>query len=334
MAEPILSNRELNRAVLARQLLLRRTRLPLRRALERVAGLQTQYAPSAYIRLWSMLEGFRIDHLTRALQRRRAVQATLMRSTIHVVSPEDFWRFAQGVGPSRNEWWARSNPGSSGEQMERVAAELRGELAGRVWHRTELDQLLRSHGGSVWTGVFVPLVRVPPSGTWERRRADLFQLAEEWLGPSTADEAAGLEHLLLRYLGGFGPARLADAASWAGVPATRLHPVAERIGLRRFRDVEGKPLLDLPRAPLPGGGIVAPVRFLPTWDAALLVHARRTLILPEEYRPLIFHSKAPHSFPTFLVDGSVRGKWRMERSGDETVLLIEPFEKLPARGLG
>jgi hypothetical protein len=176
-------------------------------------------------------------------------------------------------------------------------------------------------------GLWVDLVRVPPSGTWERRRADLFRLAEEWLGPSDQDEERGLEHLLRRYLGGFGPARLADAADWAGVPVTKLKPAAERLELRRFRDEDGKELLDLPRAPLPAADTPVPPRFLPTWDATLLVHARGTQILPERYRARIFNTKAPNSFNTFLVDGAVAGTWRLE----DGRLRLDPFQRLDAR---
>ena len=96
--------------------------------------------------------------------------------------------------------------------------------------------------------------------------------------------------------------------------------------LRRFRNEAGKELLDLPRAPLPPRDTPAPPRFLPTWDAALLVHARRKRLLPEDYRPLIFHTKAPQSFPTFTVDGAVAGKWRVERVKDKATLVLEPFE--------
>jgi Winged helix DNA-binding domain len=326
-----LSTRGLNRALLARQLLLERSELPLPRALEQVAGLQTQYAPSAYIRLWSCLRRFALDDLTRALERKQAVQATLMRSTIHIVSRQDFWPFSAGVGPSRQEWWLRVNRRQVGDaevDLDAIAKRLRTELAGRTWHRKEVDELLRSRGGSVWSGAWVELVRVPPSGTWERRRADLFTLASEWIGPSKASEEKGIEHLLRRYLRGFGPARLGDAADWAGVPTAKLRTAAERMRLRTFRDGEGKELLDVPRAPLPGD-VPAPPRFLPTWDATLLVHARRTQILPEEYRPLIFHTKAPQSFPTFLVDGAVAGKWRVERTARKATLVLEPFEGLP-----
>jgi hypothetical protein len=330
VAERVLSTRELNRALLARQLLLERSRLPLTRALERVAGLQTQYAPSAYVALWSRLDDFRRETLTRALEQRRAVQATLMRATIHIVSAGDYPLFAAAIRNSRREWWARVQRHQvEGLDMSTVAALLRKHLSDGPRRQTELTQLLQAEGFPriAWSGagMWLDMVRVPPSGTWEQRRADLYGLADEWLGRSDATEDEGLEHLVRRYLGGHGPASLNDVANWAGLPATTLRPVVERLRLRRFRDERGGELLDLPRAPLPDPDTPAPVRFLPTWDATLLVHARRTQILPEPYRPLVFNTKTPHSVSTFLVDGAVAGKWRYEKGR----VRLEPFGRLP-----
>jgi hypothetical protein len=334
VSDRVLSTRELNRALLARQLLLRMSRGGLTKAVEQVGGLQAQYAPSSYIRLWSCLEGFALADLTRALERRRLVQATLLRSTIHVVSRGDYWPFAEGIRPSRQEWWRRTHARHLGDvDVREAAADVARALGSGALHRDELLEICRRYEPSrptlVWNGLPLDLVRVPPSGTWERRRADLYATADSWLGPSGADEEAGLEHLLRRYLRGFGPARLADAASWAGVAPTALCDASERLRLRTFRDEEGKLLLDLPRAPLPAADFPAPIRFLPTWDATLLVHARRTQILPERFRPFVFNTKTPNSFPTFLVDGAVAGTWRTERSRDKATLRMEAFEPLP-----
>jgi DNA glycosylase AlkZ-like len=330
----VLGTRDLNRALLARQLLLVRSGHPLTRALEKIGGLQAQYAPSAYIGLWSRLDGFKLADLTRALERRRTVQATLLRSTIHIVSARDYWPFSDAIRRGRIEWWQRTHAKHLGPvDMEAAATSVRETLGDGVRHRDELVELCRSfdpgNGTAVWNGLPLELVRVPPSGTWERRRADLYATAESWLGPSTGDEQSGLEHLLRRYLAGFGPARLADAANWAGVDVKTLRPAVERLRLARYSDDEGKELLDLPRAPLPGGDVPAPVRFLPTWDATLLVHARRTQILPEAYRPLVFDTKTPHSVPTFVVDGAVAGKWRVERSAGKATLTLDVFAPLP-----
>ena len=330
MTEPVLSTRALNRALLARQLLLERYRGSLPSALERVAGLQTQYAPSAYVSLWSRLEGFRRDALTRALQHRHAVQATLMRSTIHIVSARDFPLFAAAIRGPRREWWRRIQRRQlEGIDMEEVARRAREFLADGPRRARELDEFLQREGypriAASSVGMWVDLVRVPPSGTWEHRRADLYGLAEDWVEASTATERQGQEHLIRRYLGGFGPASLNDIASWAGLPTTTVRSVADGLRLRRFHDEQGGQLLDLPRAPLPDPRTPAPIRFLPTWDATLLVHARRTQILPERYRDRVFTTKTPHSVSTFLLDGAVAGTWRHE-SGR---VRLEPYEPIP-----
>src|SRR2546427_8740013 len=226
--------------MLGRQLLLERSPLPLTRVLERVAGLQTQYAPSGYVSLWSRIEGFRRGALTRALERGRAVQATLMRSTIHMVSARDFALFAAAVRRGRREWWLRVQKDAATLDMDAVAARLREHLADGPVRAPRIAELLREDGfpPAAWSGAgrWVDLVRVPPSGTWEQRRADLYGLADRWVGPARATEAEGHEHLIRRYLGGFGPASPNDIASWAGLPVTMLRPALERLDLRRFRD--------------------------------------------------------------------------------------------------
>lgn len=329
MTERILTTRELNRALLARQLLLGRPRIPLVHALERVAGLQAQYAPSAYVGLWSRVEGFRREDLTRALEQRRAVQGTLMRATIHIVSARDYALFAAAVREDRREWWSRiQRKPLEGIDMKAVAGVVRAHLADGPVRASDLQKLLEAQGYArivaVSAGMWVDLVRVPPSGTWDRPRADLYALADDWLGSSLATRTKGLKHLLQRYLRGFGPASMDDLVSWSGLPPTTLRPVVNRLRLRRFRDERGGELLDLQRAPLPDPDTPAPVRFLPTWDATLLVHARRTQILPELYRPRVYTTRTPHSVSTFLVDGQVAGTWRYEKDR----VRLKPFHAL------
>ena len=331
MSERVLTARELNRALLARQLLLKRSSLSIPRVLEQIGGIQAQYAPSSYVRLWTNLKRFAMGDLDRLLEQRKVVQGTLMRSTIHLVSAADYWPIAEGIGPSRQEWWHRTfGKEFSREEIDAIAAQLDAKLTGRVWPRKELDEQMRSHSTTVWSGAWVALIRVPPSGTWKRRRADLFQRAAEWIGSSTATHDEGLDLLLRRYLGGFGPARLADAASWAGVDVGKMRAAAERMTLRSFRDETGRELVDLPRAPLPAGSTPAPIRFLPWFDATILTHCRRARILPEEYRPLVFSIHVPQSIGTVLVDGAVAGSWRVEASGGRAVFGYALFEKIPA----
>jgi hypothetical protein len=293
--------------------------------------LQAQYAPSMYIGLWSRMEAFARDRLDEALERRRVVQGTLMRATIHLVSRSDYWPAAIGIRRGRRELWLKASyrRDYSAAQMSAAARKLRRRLGDGTMTRNEIHELLGSdsvvtNGVNMW----IDLVRVPPSGTWERRRADIYAAAEHWLGPrpSALDEGVGIELLIRRYLTGYGPAAVGEIADWAGLHPKRLAPTVERIKLRRFVGEDGTELLDLPRAPLPDPETPAPVRFLPTWDATLLVHARRTGVLPEEHRPKVFNTRTPQSVSTFLVDGRVAGTWRFEKGKIKT----KPFGKLDA----
>jgi hypothetical protein len=322
-AERTLTQRELNRALLARQLLLERARLTIPRTLERMGGLQAQYAPAMYIGLWTRIEGFERDALTRALERRSVIQATLMRATIHLVSKRDYWPFAAAIRDPRRRWWERVHPNRPPD-MPAAAKRLRRFLADGPRRRKEIEEFL-GRDRALGVGAYIDLVRVPPSGTWEQRRADLYATAEDWIGPDSAAAAEGLTLLVRRYLAAFGPAPKVDVADWAGVPVADIDAALARLNLRRFRDERDKELVDLPRAPLPDPDTPAPPRFLPVWDATLLVHARRTGILPEEYRPLVFNVKTPHSVNTFLVDGRVAGTWRYEKGK----VKLEPLAPLP-----
>jgi hypothetical protein len=323
VTERVLTQRELNRALLARQLLLERTKTPIPKALDRIGGIQAQYAPSMYIGLWTRLEGFERDQLTRALERGSVVQGTLMRATIHLVSKQDYWRFAAGIRTDQLEWWLRVHGrGTDTAELKADARKMRRAMAGKTLGRAELEKVLGKRLGL--SGLALDLVRVPPSGTWERRRADLYALATDWVGPEDSKPKEGVELLVRRYLQGFGPARPTEIADWAGLNVKTIRPALERLSLRRFQDEQGKELVDLPRAPLPDPDTPAPVRFLPVWDATLLVHARRTGILPEEYRPRVFNVKTPNSVNTFLVDGQVAGIWRYEKGR----VNLEPFGRL------
>jgi hypothetical protein len=326
MAPRTLGPRDLNRALLARQLLLERSPIAITAALEQVGGLQTQYAPSGYVGLWTRLRDFRRDALTAALDDRSVVQGTLLRTTIHVVSRAEYWRYAVGIRRARRAWAIRVRPhGADETALVAAAGRLRAALAGGPKSVKELDGLVSGFLGNA--GLWVDLVRVPPSGTWERRRADRLGLAEDWVGPEDATEEEGLTHLVRAYLRAFGPAPLRDASAWAGVPPSQLGRGAANLDLTVFRDADGKELLDLPDAPHPDPGTPAPVRMLAHWDAALLVHARRTGILPEEHRPKVFSAKNPFSVGTVLVDGRVVAGWSLK----EGQIVVDPYEDLGRR---
>ena len=323
MVGRVLTQRVLNRTLLDRQLLLERAPLPIEDALSRVGGLQTQYAPSGYVGLWTRVAGFRRAHLTRALEERTVVQATLMRTTIHLVARDDFWPFALGIRNARRTWSLRVQ-GSDERTNEAGAARLRQALADGPRTVKELGDLASGFLGSL--SHWVDLVRVPPSGTWERRRADRLALAEAWVGREDATEEEGLRHLVRSYLRAFGPAPWKDIASWAGVPVADLRAVEASLDLARYRDEQGSELLDLAGESIVDGVVTAPVRFLPHWDATLLVHARRTGLLPEEHRSRIFTPRNPFSVGVYLVDGRVVGAWSL-RGGH---VVLDPYGDLGA----
>jgi hypothetical protein len=322
-----LSQRELNRALLARQLLLERAPTPLPRALERIGGIQAQYAPSMYVGLWARLEGFDRDTLTRALERRSVIQATLMRHTIHLVSKADYWPIAHAVREARRTQWLRTvEDAPSPEAMVAAARELREALDGGSRSRKEIEALLGKPRASV-VGLWIDLVRVPPSGTWERRRADLYCTAEDWLGEPdrTWDADSAVDHLVRSALRGFGPMPAAEVVSFTGLRAPDVAASLARLDLRRFRDEQDNELVDLPRAPLPDPETPAPVRFLPVWDATVLqASIRRTGIFPEQHRNAVTNSFYPQGSPLFLVDGVAAGTWKFEKDR----VTIGPFEKL------
>jgi hypothetical protein len=303
-------------------MLLGRSGASLPRSLERMAGLQAQYAPSMYIGLWSRLQAFERGALERALERRTVVQGTLMRSTIHLVSRRDYWPLAVAVREGRREWWLRTHrdgPAHVSWPPRRgpCGGAWPGDRCGGPRSRSSSATLARrsseeSVTGSTWSGC-------------RRRGHGSGAAPTSTRRPKIGSDRARcrrVEHLVRRYLGGFGPATRTEIAAWAGLPLRRIDPALER--LRRFRSEDGEELLDLPRAPLPDGESPAPVRFLPVFDATLLVHARRTGILPEEHRPKVFNVRMPHSANTFLVDGAVAGTWRYERGR----VRVEPFGRL------
>jgi uncharacterized protein YcaQ len=327
VAERVLTTRELNRAMLARQLLLQRESLSVLRAVERLGGLQTQDSRSGYIGLWSRLDGFERDDLTRALERRKVVQGHLMRITVHMVSAGDYWLFTEGIREPRRESWKRSHAKRVDlEAMPAVSRRVEAALGAGPRLRREVAREL-GIDGTTWTGagMWVDLLRAPPSGTWGRPRADLYVLADRWLARTKPSESEGREQLLRRYLGAFGPATIQEAANWAGLPVKALAAVAGNLRLRRFRAEDGAELLDVPGAPLPDPETPAPPRFLANWDPMLLASRRRTQILPKQDWSRVFNPATPQTTSVFLIDGVVAGRWKLEAGR----VRLEPFRRIP-----
>jgi winged helix DNA-binding protein len=320
VAEIVLSQRDLNRATLARQLLLKRAKLPVPRALERVAGLQAQLGAAPYIGLWSRLEGFRRESLERALLSGKAARGVLMRGTVHVVSAPDYGLFSAALDVAPPGW---VTPEAARDAV-RVTAAVQAFTAEPRTRTEVLDWLLQEHavdsGGL--TGVWYALrlrariAHAPESSLWSSPiHSPRFNAIEH----DDLDGEAARAELVRRYLAAFGPATRAEISGWSGMKVGDFAHLLE--GLTVLRDDRGRQLLDLPRAPRPAGDTPAPVRFLPKFDNVLLDRAR---VLPEAYRKLIVRKNADVQ-PTFTVDGYVAGIWRAEKGR----VVTETFAPLP-----
>jgi winged helix DNA-binding protein len=325
VAERVLTLRELNRTTLLRQLLLRRERLPVTRAVERVGALQAQWAPAPYVALWSRLEDFERRSLERALLAGRIVKALLMRATMHLVSARDYPHFDGAVREARTLVRARGVDPPSRKVVDRALAltrerpHTRSELMRALGYNPRSDDFdeLREYN---WVVALARLEHTPDAALWAFRGSPLLSPREHRL-PRRPEAAA---HLIRRYLAAFGPATRADASQWSGVPIRDLAPGFEALRLRTFRDEQGRELLDLPRSPLAAGDMPAPPRLLPRWEEVLLAHKDRTRVLPEEIRKAVI-AKNGDVQQTFLVDGFVAGTWR-EQDGR---VVVEPFAPLP-----
>ena len=332
----MLGPRELNRATLGRQMLLRRRELSASEAIERLVGMQAQAPAPPYVGLWTRLEGFRPDELSCLILERRAVRIALMRNTVHLVTASDCLALRPLMQPvfERGLYSTRANRAhlegldievliAAGrallEEKPRTAKKL-GDLLQERWPDRDPTTLARA------IRHLLPLVQVPPRGLWRKSGPAAHTTAEAWLG-SPLDPAPSLEQTVLRYLGAFGPATVKDVQTWSGL--TRLGEVIEQIRPRllTFRDESGKELFDLPEASRPDPDTLAPPRFLPEFDNLILSHADRSRVITDEYRKVI-SSKNGMVPATFLVDGFVRGTWKTERSRSKVTLEIKPFEPL------
>ena len=340
----ILTLDQLNRATLVRQLLLERApgppTVPIARALEQIGGLQAQEPASPYIGLWSRLADFDARELVRAFASRDVVKATLMRSTLHAVSAADYRRLLPAILPMlrairRQDRIQPPEPAHLRRLMQ-VAAAFTNEPR----TLTDLRDHLGEHGEHVppeeilwWLRRHATFVHAPSDVPWSFGRRPRVVDAEAWLVDGAfADVDAALEHLVRRYLGAFGPASVADVASWSGIAVGRLRPTIERLDqageLRRFLDPRGRDLIDLDGAALPDPAIDAPPRLLPMWDSVLLAFADRTRIISDADRALVI-AKNGDTLPSFTLDGRVAGLWWAEAEpGGRTRVVLEPFRRL------
>ena len=327
MTAPLLTRRALNRALLERQLLLRRETRSAVDTIEYLVAMQAQEPPSPHIGLWTRLEGFDPAELDELITRKVAVRGWLMRSTLHLATGRDYRALRPLFAPVSERGlmsgFRRELDGIDVAELLAAArrvveAEPMGSAAvGRAIAADFPGRDPRVLGYAA--GFLLPMVQLPPRGVWRDNRRPVITTAESWLGAPLASDPSP-DELVLRYLAAFGPASAADVRAWSGF--TGVAAILERLAplLRRFRDERGRELVDVPDGPLPDPDTPAPVRFLPVFDNAILAHDDRSRILADGYPPRIA------DFPTVLVDGLARGMWRI----DDGMLEIRLFADVGA----
>ncbi|MDX2543439.1 winged helix DNA-binding domain-containing protein [Streptomyces sp. WI04-05B] len=326
-AAPVLGPRALNRATLARQLLLTRSPMSAKDALTHLLGLQAQNVKPPYYALAARLDGFVPEDLSRLMADREAVRIVTMRSTIHTHTADDCLTLRPLVQPARDRELTYFRKGLVGVDLDRLTALARDlvEEAPRTMGQLREALLVEwpdadPQSLSVAARCRLPLVQVTPRGLWGRSGQVALTTAEHWLGRAAEpDPAAPLDTTVLRYLAAFGPASVKDMQTWAGL--TRLRDAFERLRPRllTFRDEHGTELFDLPDAPRPDQDTPAPPRFLPEFDNLLLSHADRTRVVPADLKGRSWSGNQAHR--VLLVDGFLAGLWHLT----DGTLTVEPF---------
>jgi DNA glycosylase AlkZ-like len=336
----VLTRRELNRATLARQMLLARQHATVPQTVERLLAMQAQEARPPFVGLWSRLADFSAEQLHAALHDREVVRATYMRATLHLLSARDYLTFRLAIQPMLTAAVDSvvKRTGGAPLDQELLLPAARSILSARPRDFAAIRELLqerfpdandRALGYAV--RMSLPLVMVPTKDRWAFPSVADFTLADTWLG-SPPSPAESLEPLVRRYLAAFGPATPADMQTWSGMP--RMRPVFEKLRprLRVWRDERGQELFDVPDLPRPEPDAVAHVRFLPDFDSLLLAHADRSRVVPDEHRPRLV-TKNLRIPASFLCDGFVGGTWKVTRRSKTATMTVTPFEVLPKQAV-
>lgn len=328
--------RDLNRALLARQMLLERRHMSVLDAIEHLVGMQAQAPSPPHIGLWSRLAAFAFDAVGPLMTERRVLRMVLMRGTLHLVSARDARALRPLTQPLLDNYLRTRAADLAGIDLDAVTAHARALLEDEPRTDKELRELLAERWPDDDPALLgwavrcrLPLVQVPPRGIWGASGVARHTTLDTWLDGHPSAETT-LDDVVLRYLAAFGPASVQDVQQWSGL--TRLGEVVERLRpeLLEFRDENGRALYDVPDAPRPGGDAPAPVRFVPDFDNLLLSHADRARIISEEHRKRVFTVNGIIR-ATFLVDGFVHGMWKIEKKRGEAVLRVDPFAPVPKR---
>jgi len=325
----VLSQRALNRALLERQHLLRRRRASASQEIEHLVAMQAQVPNSPYVGLWTRLEGFQPAELADLIVKRRAVRLGIMRNTVHLVTARDCLALRPLFQPML-ERTLRSSPFGRhlvGLEMSAVLDAATRAMMEKPRTFSQLGSLLHERwpdrdATSLAYAIrhLLPIVQVPPRGVWGKSAQPTWTTAEHWLGRPLQSKAS-LDRLIVRYLGAFGPATIADISAWSGLTGLRSAVERLRPNLRTFQDERGRELFDIPDGPLPDPQTPSPPRFLPEYDNILIGHDDRTRVIDHAFRYSIFMG-------TLLVDGFVQGTWAIKRAGDGMTLAIDPLRRL------
>jgi hypothetical protein len=326
----MLTLRALNRATLARQLLLKRERVGAREAVERLAGMQAQVPKPPFIGLWSRIDGFQREQLAKAIAKKEVVRGTLMRGTIHLVSRNDYLAWRMPIQPVLTRGGGRIT--KDAHDPAPLVATARKFFDAQPCTFEELRELFPKGDERLMAylvRMHLPLVMVPDDSPWSYPANSAFAVAETFLGKKL--KASGKPHdLALRYLAAFGPATAKDFERWSGLTGGRALFEELRPKLVTFEGERKRELFDLPDAPRPEEDVEAPVRFLPEFDNLLLAHDDRARIISAEHQPRVA-TKNLRILATFLVDGVVAGIWSIVRKSKSATLEMTPFIKLDKR---
>jgi hypothetical protein len=321
VSERVLTVRELNRSTLARQLLLERRRLSPTAVIERLVGMQAQWPPAPYVGIWTRTTSFRREALERLLGSGAVVKATVMRQTLHLVTTRDYALIRAAMSET-NFPWQSELAGRLAPHVRKLAAKGPVASADAIAYLERNHELKGISARRAWRAARAraDLVHHHDTALWRARPEQRFVMLDE---PEKHVPVEARAELIRRYLAAFGPSSLRDIGQWSMMHVPELKASLELLELRRFRDEQGRELVDVPRAPLPSADTPAPVRFLPKWDNVLLAWADRTRVLPEPYRKKVIRMNGDVA-QTFLVGGFVAGTWRAEAGR----VVVEPFDRL------
>jgi len=337
-APRVVSDAELNRATLARQLLLERVPLDPVTAIRRLCALQAQEPASPYIALWTRLADFQPADLDAAFRTSAIVKATLMRVTLHAVAAEDYpacWAayadYIRAARTSPPRFPAGSVPKERLDDLVAHAVAFATEPRSNAEMAAHLEEIAGPFGDQGWWWAvrpFTPVLRAAGDEPWS------FAIRPSYVAPATAasaiDRDEALDYVVRSYLAAFGPASVLDIAQFLKVARAPVRRSVERLatGLDAVEAVTGQTLYDVPGGPIPAGDVPAPVRLLPMWDSVLMAYADRARIIPANVRKHIIRQNGD-VLPTFLVDGHVAGIWRTDTATGQTVINAKAFHPLP-----